>query len=80
MLAINDYYRPEMVVFLDSNNSMLLTNAKAINVSGTALYNHTDGYGSYLIPVVLSIIIFQTIVLDFAMVLRNAGSHCRLFH
>ena len=36
MLAINDYFRPEMVVFLDSNKAMQLTNAKAINVSGTA--------------------------------------------
>lgn len=68
MLAINDFYRPEMLVFLDSSNAMDLTTAQPINVEGTALYNHTEGYGSYLIPAVLFVIIFQTLMMIIAMI------------
>ena len=77
MLAINDYYRPEMLVFLESPNAMALTSAQAIPVEGTALYNHTEGYGSYLIPAVLFVIIFQTLMMIIAMISgeeRNTGS------
>ena len=36
-------------------------------MSGTALYNYTEGYGSYLIPAVLIVIIFQTMLMVIAM-------------
>ena len=42
--------------------------AKPINVEGTALYNYTEGYGSYLIPAVMMIIIFQTLLMVIGMV------------
>lgn len=77
MLAINDFYRPEMLVFLESSKAMDLTSAQPINVEGTALYNHTEGYGSYLIPAVLFVIIFQTLMMIIAMISgeeRNTGS------
>lgn len=41
--------------------------AKPINVVGTALYNYTEGYGSYLIPAVMMIIIFQTLLMVIGM-------------
>ena len=40
----------------------------AVNVSGTALYNYTEGYGSYLIPAVMMVIIFQTLLMVIGMV------------
>lgn len=68
MLAINDRYRPEMIVFLPSDDAMQISQSKAITVAGTALYNHTEGYGSYLIPAVLMVIIFQTLMMVIGMV------------
>ena len=50
MLAINDKYRPDEAVFLPPQGLLAVTMAKPINVEGTALYNYTEGYGSYLIP------------------------------
>ena len=32
-----------------------------------ALYNYTDGYGTYLIPAVLMVVIFQTLVMVISM-------------
>ena len=34
---------------------------------GNALYNYTEGYGSYLIPAVMIVIIFQTMLMVIAM-------------
>lgn len=42
--------------------------AKPINLSGTPLYNVTEGYGSYLIPAVMMVILFQTLLMVIAMV------------
>lgn len=42
--------------------------AQPVNVEGTALYNYTEGYGSYLIPAVMVIIIFQTLLMVIGMV------------
>ena len=68
MLALNDRYRPEMVVFLPSQAATQLSVAKPINVAGTALYNYTEGYGTYLIPAVLIVIMFQTLLMVIGMV------------
>ena len=42
--------------------------AQPVNIAGTALYNYTEGYGSYLIPAVMVIIIFQTLLMVIGMV------------
>ena len=62
MLALNDDYRPEMLVFLPKEATTKLASAQAVEVVGTALYNPTEGYGTYLIPSVLVVIIFQTLM------------------
>lgn len=68
MLAINDKYRPDGAVFLPPQGLLAVAMAQPINVSGTALYNYTEGYGSYLIPAVMMIIIFQTLLMVIGMV------------
>ena len=45
MLAINDAYRPDGAVFLPPQGLIAVALAKPVNVSGTALYNYTEGYG-----------------------------------
>ena len=68
MLAINDKYRPDGAVFLPPQGLLAVAMAKPVNVAGTALYNYTEGYGSYLIPAVMMIIIFQTLLMVIGMV------------
>lgn len=68
MLALNDRYRPEMLVFLPAQSIPVLTKTKEAVVSGIPLYNYTEGYGSYLIPAVLMVIIFQTLLMVIGMI------------
>lgn len=37
-----------------------MSQTQSIDIVGTPLYNPTEGYGSYLIPAVLIVILFQT--------------------
>ncbi|MFL1682411.1 MULTISPECIES: ABC transporter permease [Bacteroidales] len=77
MMAIDEKYRPEMLVFLPQQDTPIITQSKAISVVGTALYNHTEGYGSYLIPAVLMVIIFQTLLMVIGMISgdeKNTGA------
>lgn len=68
MLAINDKYRSDGAVFLPPQGLLAVATSQPINVEGTALYNYTQGYGSYLIPAVMMIIIFQTLLMVIGMV------------
>ena len=67
MLALNDAHRMEGIVFLPPQGLLAVASAAPIQVSGTALYNYTEGYGSYLIPAVMIIIIFQTMLMVIGM-------------
>lgn len=80
MLALNDRSRPDMLVFLPAKDVPAITGSKPITVSGTALYNYTEGYGTYLIPAVLMVIIFQTLLMVIGMISgdeRDSGSIVR---
>lgn len=68
MLAVNDAHRAEGAVFLPPQGLLAVASSAPVNVSGTALYNYTEGYGSYLIPAVMIIIIFQTMLMVIGMV------------
>lgn len=68
MLALNDNTRPDLLVFLPRQDVAAITSAQPFNVVGTALYNHTEGYGSYLIPAVLIVIMFQTLLMVIGMI------------
>ena len=78
MLALNDRFRPEMLVFLPSEDAAQLTSVQPINVVGTALYNYTEGYGTYLIPAVLIVIMFQTLLMVIGMVSGDERQFCSL--
>lgn len=68
MLALNDRFRPEMAVFLPAKDVAQLSAVQPIKVAGTALYNSTEGYGTYLIPAVLIVIMFQTLLMVIGMI------------
>ncbi len=74
MLAISDTYRTSGIVFLPLTAIVAVATAPApINLSGTVLYNYTEGYGSYLIPAVLMLILFQTLMMVIGML--NGEEH-----
>ena len=47
MLAVNDAHRAEGAVFLPPQGLLAVASSAPVNVAGTALYNYTEGYGSY---------------------------------
>lgn len=81
MLELDGRHRIEQVVFLPEKDVQQIAQATPISVQGTPLYNYTEGYGNYLIPAVLMIIIFQTLLMVIGMISggeRDSGS-IRLF-
>lgn len=67
MLAVNDTHRRAGTVFLPPQGLLAVASSAPVSVSGTVLYNYTEGYGSYLIPAVMIVIIFQTMLMVIAM-------------
>lgn len=68
MLELNKNYRPDMIVFLPSNSVQSITTTQPITVSQNILFNYTGGYGTYLIPAVLIVIIYQTLFMVIGMI------------
>ena len=67
MLALNTAVRPGQIVFLNSNAVEPIIDTRNIQVQGIALYNESGGYATYLIPAVLIVIIFQTMLMVISM-------------
>lgn len=80
MLAVNDAHRAAGMVFLPPQGVVAVASSTPIQVSGTALYNYTEGYGSYLIPAVLIVIIFQTMLMVIAMLTGEEADERRRMH
>ena len=71
MEAMDGDYRTQLIEFLSLGGLAAVATQSPVTVVGTALYNPIEGYGVYLIPSVLMIIIFQTLMMLVAM---RAGS------
>ena len=71
MEAMDGAYRMQLMEFLSVQGLASVAIQSPVTVVGTALYNPIEGYGIYLIPSVLMIIIFQTLMMLVAM---RAGS------
>ena len=67
MLSLDNSVRPGQVVFLMPNVVQPIVNTPNIEVQGFALYNESGGYATYLIPAVLMVIIFQTMLMMISM-------------
>lgn len=61
MLELDGRHRADQVVFLPAKDVQTIAMVNPISVSSNPLFNYTEGYGTYLIPAVLMIIIFQTL-------------------
>ena len=88
MEAMDGNYRTQLEAFLTLPELASVATRTPVSVVGTALYNPVEGYGIYLIPSVLMIIIFQTMMLLIAMMAgqrrllipyaRLRGGHARV--
>lgn len=68
MAELDGRVNSDMVLFLPLTTLYAMSQSQPINVVGTPLYNYTEGYGSYLIPAVLIVIIFQTLMMVIGMI------------
>lgn len=73
MEAMDGAYRMQLMEFLSVQGLAAAATQSSVTVVGTALYNPIEGYGVYLIPSVLMIIIFQTLMMLVAMM---GGGEC----
>ena len=77
-LQINSELLPDMIKSLNMIDILFLVNGKAVNIVTEALYNSSEGYGTYLIPPVMVIIIFQTLMICVAMMSGHENESGRL--
>ncbi|MEG1898057.1 MAG: ABC transporter permease [Bacteroidales bacterium] len=63
MQKINNEYRANIVKKLPKQAQLELSLAPNISISGIPLYNNNGGYGSFLLPIVFIIVIFQTLLM-----------------
>ena len=66
-LEANSELLPEVIESLNLVDILFIANDKAVNIVSETLYNVSEGYGTYLIPPVMVIIIFQTLMITVAM-------------
>lgn len=71
MEAMDAAYRLQLAENLSPQELVTVAIQQPIEVVGNALYNPDAGYGIYLIPSVLMIIIFQTLMMLIAMMAGN---------
>lgn len=63
LLDFNDMLRPLYVMQLSDKQKFAIANMQRIQVVPTVMYNPTEGYGTYLMPPVMIIILFQTLLI-----------------
>ena len=67
MLALDEELRRDMAWLLPAPLLLAYEGRESAKVVGNALFNPTKGYADYLVPVVLVLIMFQTMVMVVAM-------------
>ena len=78
MEAIDGEYRTQLIGDLSLGGLAAVATQSPVTVVGTALYNPIEGYVVYLIPSVLMIIIFQTLMMLVAMMSNRKSEHALL--
>ena len=78
MEAMDGDYRTQLIGDLSLGGLAAVATESPVTVVGTALYNPIEGYGVYLIPSVLMIIIFQTMMMLVAMMSNHKSEHALL--
>ena len=64
MQQANNTLRQSTVQVLPLSQQLLLSQTPTVQYDDVTVYNHNGGYGSYLLPIALIIIIFQTMLMS----------------
>lgn len=75
MLSLDERARGEMAWMLPRNVRSAMANRQPINIEGIAVFNPSKGYAHYLIPVVLVVIVFQTLMMVVTMIAGSRRAH-----
>ncbi|MBE6224254.1 MAG: ABC transporter permease [Bacteroidales bacterium] len=63
MQAINGSLRENVVRNLPLPQQPAIAGTPTFNTCHVAIYNHNEGYGSYLLPIAITVILFQTMLM-----------------
>ncbi len=63
MQELNNSLREGSVRLLPLQQQLAIASAPVFNINGVAVYNHNGGYGSYLLPIAIIVILFQTLLM-----------------
>ena len=72
MLQLNAECRTQIINTLTLEQKLTLLNAPQINIQGTPLYNQKGGYATFLLPAVLIVALFQTMLMAIGVYNSNA--------
>lgn len=64
MQSLNNSLRTATVERLPLSQQLIISQTPTVNYTDIPIYNHNGGYGSYLLPIALIIIIFQTMLMS----------------
>ena len=64
MQEINNTLRPQIVQNFLLSQQAVMAQAPSLETRTTAVYNHNGGYGSYLLPIAIIVILFQTMLMS----------------
>ena len=74
MLQLNAECREEIINTLTLPEKLTLLHAPQVNIQGTALYNPKGGYATFLIPAVLIVALFQTMVMAIGVYMGSSNN------
>jgi ABC-2 type transporter. len=63
MQHINNQLRSNIIEGLTLEQKFVLSQAPSVTIKGVPLYNKNEGYGTFLLPIVFIIVIFQTMLM-----------------
>ena len=63
MQELNSSLRENVVRNLPLNQQLTVAQTPTFNTNIIAIYNHNEGYGSYLLPIAIIVILFQTMLM-----------------
>lgn len=63
MQMLNSSFRENVVRNLPLNQQLIVAQTPSFNTNHIAIYNHNEGYGSYLLPIAIIVILFQTMLM-----------------
>ena len=64
MQEINNTLRPQVVQTFLLPQQAIMAQTTSLEIKTAAIYNHNGGYGSYLLPIAIIVILFQTMLMS----------------